>query len=86
MKRRLRCYIPDRILGYVRADGRFSSEDWVAQDLEKQHLRLHAVPIADRLQEVIAWSAVLLADELARSDGRLPNDAPDPVGLGTRRP
>ena len=61
------------------------SADWDRQDLEEQRRRLHTVAIDDRLQEVIAWSAVLLADAIERS-GTSPAPAPDPVGLGSRRP
>jgi hypothetical protein len=56
--------------------------DWDRLDLEAQRARLRDVPIEQRLEEVLAWSAVLLADELERSDGRPAVEPPLPVGLG----
>lgn len=50
----------------------------------RQRRRLAAVPIADRLLETIAWSAVLLADDLRRHPIR--RERPLPTGLGRRRP
>jgi hypothetical protein len=50
----------------------------------RQRRRLAAVPIADRLLETIAWSAVLLADDLRRHPTR--SERPLPTGLGRRRP
>jgi hypothetical protein len=48
----------------------------------RQRRRLAAVPIADRLLEAIAWSSVLLADELRRHPTR--RERPLPTGLGRR--
>jgi hypothetical protein len=70
----------------VRPDQRFDAAAWERQDLEEQFRRLRTVPIEQRLQEVIAWSAVLLADELERSAGRSRVQPPHPMGLGPRRP
>lgn len=50
----------------------------------RQRRRLAAVPIAERLLETIAWSAVLLADDLRRHPTR--RERPLPTGLGRRRP
>jgi len=48
----------------------------------RQRRRLAAVPIADRLLETIAWSSVLLADDLRRHPTR--RERPLPTGLGRR--
>jgi hypothetical protein len=68
----------------VRLGQRFNVADWDRLDLEAQRARLRDVPIEQRLEEVLAWSAVLLADELERSDGRSPVERPVPVGLGSQ--
>jgi hypothetical protein len=68
----------------VRLGQRFDVADWNRVDLEAQRARLREVPIEERLEEVLAWSAVLLADELERSGGRPPVERPVPVGLGSR--
>jgi hypothetical protein len=70
----------------VRLGQHFAVADWDRLDLEAQRMRLREVPIAQRLEEVLAWSAVLLADELERSGGRLRVERPVPAGLGSRRP
>ena len=67
----------------MRLGQRFNVADWDRLDLEAQRARLRDVPIEQRLEEVLAWSAVLLADELERSDGRPPVERPVPVGLGS---
>jgi hypothetical protein len=54
-------------------------------DLEEQRRRLRTVPIEDRLQEVIAWSAALLADDIGPADAPPLDTLPEPVGLGPRR-
>lgn len=64
---------------------RVGSAEWDRQDLEAQRRRLRTVPIEDRLQEVIAWSAALLAGDES-TDGRPLDALPDPVGLGPRLP
>jgi hypothetical protein len=56
---------------------------WNRQDMDEQRRRLRTTSLDDRLQEAIAWSAVLLADEIERT-GRV-SAAPHPVGLGSRR-
>jgi hypothetical protein len=66
----------------VRFGQRFDAADWTRLDLEAQRARLRDVPIEERLEEVLAWSAVLLADELERSDGRPLVERPLPMGLG----
>lgn len=63
---------------------RFDTAHWNRLDLETQRARLRDVPIGQRLEEVLAWSAALLADELERSDGRHGAERPVPVGLGSR--
>jgi hypothetical protein len=68
----------------VRLDQRFQVADWNRLDLETQRARLRDVPIGQRLEEVLAWSAVLLADDLARSHGVPRAQRPLPVGLGSR--
>jgi len=65
---------------------RLAFEDCDRQHLEEQRRRVRVVPIEDRLREVIAWSAALLADHLARMDAAHRRTDPDPVGLGSRRP
>jgi hypothetical protein len=65
----------------VRRGRRFDVADWTRADLEAQRARLRDVPIEERLEEVLAWSAALLADELERSDGK-PAERPFPTGLG----
>ena len=70
----------------MRLDQRFDAADWNRLDLEAQRARLRDVPIEERLAEVLAWSAVLLADELERSDGRARVERPLPPGLGRRVP
>jgi hypothetical protein len=69
----------------VRQPSDRDSLDWDDQQLADQQRRLRLVSIDERLQEVIAWSAVLLADQLQRSSESARNVAPDPVGLGRRR-
>jgi len=52
-------------------------------DLAAQRKRLATVPIEERLLEVIAWSAVVLADERARGRSTHPaRERPLPPGLG----
>jgi hypothetical protein len=68
----------------VRPDQRFDATDWNRLDLEAQRARLRDVPIEERLAEVLAWSAALLADELERSEGRARVERPLPLGLGGR--
>jgi hypothetical protein len=65
--------------------GHFAS--WHRHDLEKQRRRLRTLSLEERLQETIAWSAALLADELEHARERSPHAVapPDPVGLGTRQ-
>ena len=70
----------------VRQPNDRDSLDWDDQQLADQQRRLRLVSLEERLQEVIAWSAVLLADQLQRSSASAWNVAPDPVGLGRRRP
>jgi len=70
----------------VQPGQRFDMADWNHLDLEAQRARLRDVPIEQRLEEVLAWSAALLADEIARSGGRPRVERPDPVGLGSHRP
>jgi hypothetical protein len=50
--------------------------------LTARRQRLEEVPIGERLLEAIAWSAVLLADDLRRA-GQRPERAL-PIGLGNR--
>jgi hypothetical protein len=74
------------ILGHVNPGGRHGFGRWAGQDIDEQRRRLRDVPIDDRLREVLAWSAVVLADHLARSDAAHRRvEPPDPVGLGSRR-
>jgi hypothetical protein len=70
----------------VRLGQRFEAEDWNRLDLEAQRARLRDVPIEQRLEEVLAWSAALLADELERSSGSPQVERPVPLGLGSHRP
>jgi hypothetical protein len=59
---------------------------WSSQDLDEQRRRLRDVPIGERLREVLAWSALALADQMARSSNAQPYaEPPIPVGLGSRR-
>ena len=67
----------------MRLGQRFDVADWNRLDLEAQRARLCDVPIEERLEEVLAWSALLLADELERSGGRLRVEPPVPEGLGS---
>ena len=53
-------------------------------DLQEQQRRLETTSPEERLRQTIAWSAVLLADDLERAGGRR-SPSPDPVGLGRRR-
>ncbi|MFM8411167.1 MAG: hypothetical protein ACKOCT_12915 [Alphaproteobacteria bacterium] len=51
--------------------------------LAAQRKRLATVPIEERLLEVIAWSALVLADERARGlPNRSARERPLPPGLG----
>jgi len=56
---------------------------WRTADLDEQRRRLRTVPIDQRLREVLAWSAVAMADALDRSDDPARLATPDPVGLGS---
>jgi hypothetical protein len=67
----------------VRLGQRSEVADWNRLDLEAQRARLRDVPIEQRLEEVLAWSAALLADEIERSEGRSRVERPIPVGLGS---
>ncbi len=58
------------------------SDEWHAESLAEMRRRLEEVPMAQRLLETIAWSAVLLADDLRRGVER-PERALPP-GLGPR--
>ena len=66
----------------MRLGQRSEVADWNRLDLEAQRARLRDVPIEQRLEEVLAWSAALLADEIERSEGRRV-ERPIPVGLGS---
>ncbi|MCC6766543.1 MAG: hypothetical protein IT293_17930 [Deltaproteobacteria bacterium] len=50
--------------------------------LADRRRRQKTVPIEERLLETIAWSAILLAEDLRRNGER--PERPLPVGLGTR--
>jgi len=67
----------------VRIGQRFEADDWNRLDLEGQRARLRDVPIEQRLEEVLAWSAALLADEIERSGARPRVERPVPAGLGS---
>jgi hypothetical protein len=67
----------------VRVGQRFAADDWDRLDLEAQRARVRDVPIEQRLEEVLAWSAALLADEIERSGGPPRVERPVPVGLGS---
>jgi hypothetical protein len=69
----------------VQRNRRFGSAEWDRQDLTEQRRRLRTVPIEDRLQEVIAWSAALLAGDVGPADAPPLDTLPEPVGLGPRR-
>jgi hypothetical protein len=60
---------------------------WRRDELVALRRRLDVVPIGDRLLEVIALSAALLADSLGRQvrAGVTPAERPLPIGLGSRR-
>jgi hypothetical protein len=55
-------------------------------DLEQQRRRLRTLSIEERLEEVLAWSAALLADRGAAASAVVLAEPPDPVGLGSLRP
>jgi hypothetical protein len=61
-------------------------DEWESMDLEEQRRRLRTLSIEERLEEVLAWSAALLADDVAAAGARTLAASPDPVGLGSRRP
>jgi hypothetical protein len=68
--------------------GRFQDfASWDREDIEDQRRRQRTVSLEQRLEETIAWSAALLADELEHASERGVHTVtpPDPVGLGTRR-
>lgn len=74
----------ERTLGDVQRGRRH--DEWESADLEEQRRRLRTLSIEERLQEVLAWSAALLADDVAAAGARALATSPDPVGLGSRRP
>jgi hypothetical protein len=82
---RLRALATGGILFGVQGGDRITWSGWRRQDLEEQRRRLSTVPIDDRLCEVIAWSAALLADAIERRGMPWRTANPDPVGLGGRR-
>jgi hypothetical protein len=65
----------------VRPGRRFDPVDWTRPDLEAQRARLRDVPIEERFEEVLAWSAALLpTSSSVRAGGS--RERPLPTGLG----